>query len=265
MPGADDESKDESASRRRRRGGKKRKQRPFWQELPILIVVAAVIAALVVNFIGRPYVIPSESMEPTLHGCTGCTGDRIYVEKLSYDFGDPKPGDVAVFKGPSSSWNKDYHSQRSSNVVVRGVQNFFSFFGLVPPDENDLVKRVIAVGGQTVQCCDAQGRVMVDGKPLDEPYAHYLYPYQPGVPFATKVAGSLMINSQGREFGPVKVPEGNLWMMGDNRNRSLDSRGHVDDEYSGTVPVDDVRGRAVFKIWPPGRIGPVRSQNPQSN
>ncbi|MEU6560844.1 signal peptidase I [Nocardia nova] len=265
VPGADDEPKDESASRRRRRGGKKRKQRPFWQELPILIVVAGVIAALVVNFIGRPYVIPSQSMEPTLHGCTGCVGDRIYVEKLSYDFGDPKPGDVVVFKGPSESWNKGYHSQRSSNVVARGFQNFFSFFGLVPPDENDLVKRVIAVGGQTVQCCDAQGRVMVDGKPLDEPYANYKYPYQPGLPFATKVAGSLIVDPHGREFGPIKVPEGNLWMMGDNRNESLDSRGHVDDEYSGTVPIDDVRGRAVFKIWPPSRIGPVRSQNPQSN
>ncbi|MEV5648831.1 signal peptidase I [Nocardia sp. NPDC052254] len=261
---ADDEPKDESASRRRR-GGKKRKQRPFWQELPILIVVAAVIAALVVNFIGRPYQIPSESMEPTLHGCSGCVPDRIYVEKLSYDFGDPKPGDVAVFKGPSESWNTGHLSQRSSNVVVRGIQNFFSFFGLVPPDENDLVKRVIAVGGQTVQCCDAQGRVMVDGKPLDEPYARYDYAYQPGLPFATKVAGHLVVDPRGREFGPIKVPEGNLWMMGDNRNHSLDSRGHVEDEYSGTVPIDDVRGRAVFKIWPPSRMGPVRSQNPQSN
>jgi signal peptidase I len=269
VPGADDkraggERKDESASRSRR-GRRKRKQRPFWQELPILIVIAAVIAALVVNFIGRPYVIPSQSMEPTLHGCTGCTGDRIYVEKLSYDFGDPKPGDVVVFVGPSGSWNKSYHSNRSSNVVVRGVQNFFSFFGLVPPDENDLVKRVIATGGQTVQCCDAQGRVMVDGKPLDEPYAHYIYPYQPGLAYATKVAGGLSIDPRGREFGPVKVPEGNLWVMGDNRNESADSRAHVDDEFSGTVPIDDVRGKAVFKIWPPNRIGPVKSQNPQTN
>ncbi|WP_452448207.1 signal peptidase I [Nocardia jiangxiensis] len=251
--------------RRRSRGKKQKKQRPFWQELPILIVIAAVIAALVVTFIGRPYVIPSQSMEPTLHGCPGCTGDRIYVEKLTYDFGDPKPGDVVVFVGPSGSWNKEYHTNRSSNVVARGVQNFFSFFGLVPPDENDLVKRVIAVGGQTVQCCDAQGRVMVDGKPLDEPYARYLYPYQPGLPFAVKTPMGLSINPIGREFGPVKVPEGNLWVMGDNRNESADSRAHQDDEFSGTVPVKDVRGKAVFKIWPPGRIGPVRSQDPQQN
>nr|WP_246011451.1 signal peptidase I [Nocardia mexicana] len=233
--------------------------------MPILIVIAAVIAALVVTFIGRPYVIPSQSMEPTLHGCAGCTGDRIYVEKLSYDFGDPSPGDVVVFVGPSDSWNKAYRSNRSSNVVIRGVQNFFSFFGLVPPDENDLVKRVVATGGQTVQCCDAQGRVMVDGKPLDESYAHYNFPYQPGLPYATNVQGTLRINPVGREFGPVKVPDGNVWVMGDNRNESADSRAHVDDEYSGTVPVDDIRGKAVFKIWPPNRIGPIRSEDPQTN
>ncbi|MEU7138350.1 signal peptidase I [Nocardia sp. NPDC046473] len=247
------ESGDQGAGRRRRRRGKK--QRPFWQELPILVVIAAVIAALLVNFVGRPYVIPSESMETTLHGCAGCTGDRIYVEKLSYYWGDPRPGDVVVFVGPSSSWNDTYKSTRSSNAVARGVQNFFSFFGLVPPDENDLVKRVIAVGGQTVQCCDPQGRVLVDGKPLDEPYATYTIPYTPGQPFG---AGG------GREFAPIKVPEGNLWVMGDNRNNSRDSRAHTRDELHGTVPVSNVRGKAVFKIWPPGRIGPVRSQDPQS-
>ncbi|WP_425303693.1 signal peptidase I [Nocardia wallacei] len=265
VSGADDERAGGTTPRRRSRAKKQKKQRPFWQELPILIVIAAVIAALVVTFIGRPYVIPSQSMEPTLHGCAGCTGDRIYVEKLSYDFGDPSPGDVVVFVGPTNSWNKAYRSNRSSNVVIRGVQNFFSFFGLVPPDENDLVKRVVATGGQTVQCCDAQGRVMVDGKPLDEPYAHYSFPYQPGLPYAANVQGALRINPVGREFGPVKVPDGNVWVMGDNRNESADSRAHVDDEYSGTVPVDDIRGKAVFKIWPPNRIGPIRSEDPQTN
>ncbi|MEU0876241.1 signal peptidase I [Nocardia brasiliensis] len=245
-------SADEGVRRAERRG--KRKQRPFWQELPVLIVIAAVIAALMVNFVGRPYMIPSESMEPTLHGCAGCTGDRIYVQKLGYYWGEPRPGDVVVFVGPES-WNDTYVSHRSDNSVLRTVQNFFSFFGLVPPDENDVVKRVIAVGGQTVECCDAQGRVEVDGKPLDEPYARYLFPYVPGRPYA---AGG------GREFAPVTVPEGNLWVMGDNRDNSRDSRAHTRDELHGTVPVDNVRGKAVFKIWPPSRIGPVRAQNPQT-
>ncbi|MFB8274384.1 signal peptidase I [Nocardia colli] len=249
------DSDDERVRPRRSRRRREKKQRPFWQELPILVVIAAVIAALMVTFVGRPYVIPSQSMETTLHGCAGCTGDRIYVQKLSYYWGDPKPGDVVVFVGPPS-WNTHYQSIRSDNAVARGVQNFFSFFGLVPPDENDLVKRVIAVGGQTVQCCDAQGRVLVDGKPLDEPYARYLLPYVPGQPYGP---------GGGREFKPVKVPEGHLWVMGDNRNESADSRAHITDELQGTVPVDNVRGKAVFKIWPPSRIGPVRSENAQAN
>ncbi|MGY1895700.1 signal peptidase I [Nocardia gipuzkoensis] len=249
------ESGDENTRAGRAKRRAKNKQRPFWQELPILIVIAAVIAALMVTFVGRPYVIPSESMETTLHGCAGCTGDRIYVQKLSYYWSDPQPGDVVVFVGPPS-WNTHYKSIRSDNSAVRGVQNFFSFFGLVPPDENDLVKRVIAVGGQTVECCDPQGRVIVDGKPLDEPYARYLAPYVPGQPYNA---------SGGREFKPVKVPEGHLWVMGDNRNQSADSRAHITDELQGTVPVDNVRGKAVFKIWPPSRIGPVHSENPQSN
>ncbi|WP_069161778.1 signal peptidase I [Nocardia altamirensis] len=235
----------------RRRG---RKRRPFWQELPILIVIAAVVAALLVNFVGRPYVIPSESMEPTLHGCADCVGDRIYVQKLSYYWGDPKPGDVVVFVGPPS-WNDTFRSTRSRNTAVRGVQNFFSFFGLVPPDENDLVKRVVAVGGQVVQCCDEQGRVTVDGEPLYEPYVHTDYLWVSGQQNETY--------PRGRIFGPVHVPQGHVFVMGDNRRNSRDSRAHVGDPLQGTVPVDNIRGKAVFKIWPPGRIGPVRSENPQ--
>lgn len=96
-------------------------------------------------------------MEPTLHGCPGgCTGDRIVVEKLSYRFQEPRPGDVIVFKGGPDSWSTGYVSTRSDNVVIRGIQEVGSLVGLVPPDENDLVKRVIAVGGQTVECCDDQ-------------------------------------------------------------------------------------------------------------
>ncbi|MEU6558549.1 signal peptidase I [Nocardia nova] len=241
--------------KRRRRGKKKR---PLWQELPILIVVAGVVAALVVTFVGRPYVIPSESMEPTLHGCPGCTRDRIYVEKVGYDWGDPKPGDVVVFVAPTASWNANYTSNRSHNAVLRGVQNFFGFFGLVPPDENDLVKRVIAVGGQTVQCCDAQGRVLVDGKPLDEPYVVHNSAFDPGNPGVSFAAG-------GRAFGPVRVPAGNLWVMGDNRANSADSRYHMTDELHGTVPVSDVRGKAVVRMWPVGRIGSIGAVNPQSH
>lgn len=233
------------------------KTRSFWKELPILILVALVLSFLLQTFIARVYLIPSESMEPTLHGCNGCTGDRIVVEKLSYDFGDPHPGDVVVFLGPPS-WSNDYKSIRSSNVVIRGMQNVGSIFGVVPPDENDLVKRVIATGGQKVECCDAQGRVMVDGKPLDEPYIVNDFPFTPGTMTCDTALKS------GRCFGPVTVPDGNLWVMGDNRNNSADSRYHVGDDLQGTVPVGNVKGKAVFIVLPPGRMGTVSSPDIQS-
>src|SRR4029077_15526305 len=120
-------------------------------ETVFLVVIAVVIYSVLLTFVARPYLTPAESMEPTLHGCTGCTGDRIMVDKLSYRFSEPEPGDVVVFKGPPS-WHLGYKSIRSKNTVVRWVQNALSFIGFVPPDENDLVKRVIAVGGQTVEC-----------------------------------------------------------------------------------------------------------------
>ena len=94
----------------------KKKQRSFWRELPILVLVALVLSFLLQTFIARVYLIPSESMEPTLHGCAGCTGDRIVVEKIGYRFGDPKPGDVVVFRGPDS-WNSDFVSTRSDNTI----------------------------------------------------------------------------------------------------------------------------------------------------
>lgn len=272
--GVTDESTTVRETRAERRGKKvkqQKKQRPLWQEIPILLLVAAVLSFLLQTFIARVYLIPSESMEPTLHGCTGCTGDRIVVEKISYDFGDPQSGNVVVFLSPKD-WPEPYKSIRSTNTVIRGIQNFGSIFGLVPPDENDLVKRVIATGGQTVKCCDAQGRVEVNDKPLNEPYAHYgLPPYSndfiPGQQDCTTP------NRSSRCFGPVIVPSGRLFVMGDNRSNSADSSYHwramqgriPDDQLAAmsTVPVDNVRGKAVFKIWPPSRIGPVPSPNPQ--
>ncbi|MFH5229673.1 signal peptidase I [Antrihabitans spumae] len=234
------------------------KPRSFWRELPVLLLVALLLSFLLQTFIARVYLIPSESMEPTLHGCAGCSNDRIVVEKIGYRFGDPTPGDVIVFLGPDS-WSENYKSIRSDNVVVRGLQNIGSVFGVVPPDENDLVKRVIATGGQTVECCDDQGRILVDGKPLDEPYVVNDFPFVPGsLTCQTDV-------KSGRCFPAVKVPEGNLWMMGDNRNNSADSRFHRGDEYQGTVPVENVRGKAIFIVLPPGRMGKISSPDIQSN
>lgn len=235
---------------------REKKPRSFWRELPILILVALVLSFLLQTFVARVYLIPSESMEPTLHGCAGCTGDRIVVEKIGYRFGDPKPGDVIVFRGPDS-WNSDFTSHRSSNAIIRGAEEVGSLIGVVAPDENDLVKRVIATGGQTVECCDAQGRVLVDGKPLDEPYIQMDFPFTPDVMSCDTELKS------GRCFAPVTVPEGNVWVMGDNRSNSADSRFHVSDELMGTVPIDNVIGKAFLIALPPSRFGTLDSPDIQ--
>ena len=135
----------------------------------IVIVVAATAALLVIlyvvmiTFVARPYLIPSESMSPTVNA-----GDRVMVNKGNYLFGSPQPGDVIVFTAPPE-WSVGYQSIRSANTVVRWLQNVLSVFGLVPPDENQAVKRIIAVGGQTVECRSGTG-LTVDGKPVSEPY-----------------------------------------------------------------------------------------------
>jgi signal peptidase I len=244
------------------------KKRGALREGAILVAIALVLYYVMLTFVARPYLIPSESMEPTLHGCTGCVGDRIMVDKVTYRFSSPQPGDVIVFKGPPN-WNIGYKSIRSNDTAVRWVQNALSFVGFVPPDENDLVKRVIAVGGQTVECRMNTG-LTVDGKRLNEPFLNFVtMNVDPTNPYAACL---------GNEFGPVKVPEGRLWVMGDNRTHSADSRAHcankptdaqrgllcTGDPTLGTVPVDNVIGKARFIAWPPSRWGGVASVNPQT-
>lgn len=250
-----------------RESGKGAKKHSALREGVILVSIALVIYYVMLTFVARPYLIPSESMEPTLHGCKGCVGDRIMVDKLSYRFTSPEPGDVVVFKGPPN-WNVGYKSIRSDNVALRWVQNALSFIGFVPPDQNDLVKRIIAVGGQTV-ACRADTGLTVDGKALDEPY---LDP-------TTMMADPKVYPCLGNEFGPVAVPADRIWVMGDNRTHSADSRAHctsapadarngvlcTGDPMTGTVPVDNVIGKARFIAWPPGRWGGVSSFNPQVN
>lgn len=218
---------------------------PLWLEFIILILIALMISFVVQTFIGRIYRIPSESMEPTLIGCDGCTGDRIVVDKLVYRFTDPKPGDVIVFRGPPS-WNTGYESIRSDNPVLRAIENVGSIVGVVPPDENTLVKRVIAVGGQTVGGCSPEGDLLVDGQPLRED-SYINNPQQSKQ------------NPMNCNFGPVTVPDGNVWVMGDNRSNSADSRFHMGDELQGTVPVDNIVGKVRWIVMPLSRLGTVES------
>lgn len=233
-----------------------------------VIIVGSVLAVMFVltTFLGRQYVIPSESMESTLHGCAGCTNDRIVTDKLSYKFGDPHPGDVVVFEVPDS-WNETYDSTRSSNPVIHKLEDGLAWFGFAPPDENDYVKRVIAVGGQTVACRNADGvGVTVNGKALHEPYVDMALQEK-------NVGGRDQLNScLGPDFGPYTIPAGAVWVMGDNRTASSDSRYHMDIDpqtqernfkTGGSVPVANIRGKVRAIIYPFSRMGGVGSINPQ--
>lgn len=231
--------------------GEREKKGSFWKELPILIVVALVLTFLIQTFLARVYIIPSGSMERTLHGCTGCTGDRILVDKVIYDFRDPKPGDVVVFRGPDGWARSEFQVNSSDNAVVHWLKGFGAAIGLGPPQEYDLVKRVIAVGGETISCCNDQHRVVVDGKPLDEPYIYWM----PGT------GGPKAPN---QEFAPVKVPKNTIFVMGDSRNNSYDSRFQNGGGVNGVVPLDNVIGKARTIIWPPGRWGGVTDHDPQA-
>jgi signal peptidase I len=233
---------------------KKPHRKAPWWELPALVVLAVLIAILVKTFIVQPFYIPSASMEHTLHGCPGCSGDRILVNKLIFDFRNPHPGDIVVFHAPPG-WDDEPTSKPPGNPIVRVIRGFGQLVGVVPPDGQVLVKRVVATGGQTVKG-DTAGHVMVSKTGPNGTYRTLREPYV--------FIDAGQENSM-RTFGPVTVPKGRLWVMGDHRNDSADSRYHcgvggIDssndtdcDPKASTVPVDNVIGKAFVIAWPPSR------------
>jgi signal peptidase I len=210
------------------KAGKPKKKKSFARELLTIVVAAAVLTLLVKAFLFQVYRIPSASMENTLQ-----IGDRVLVNKVVYHFRDIARGDVIVFSG-QDSWGPDAPPP-SSDPLVRVFDDVLSGLGL-HSDQTYYIKRVIGLPGDRVACCDAQGRVTVNGVALNE--SQYIYPGEQ--PSALK-------------FNNV-VPAGHVWVMGDHRGDSEDSRYHPEDPGGGAIPQSQVVGRAFFIIWPPSQF-----------
>jgi signal peptidase I len=203
------------------------RRRSFWRELPILIAISLVLAVVIKTYFVQAFWIPSGSMENTLE-----INDRVLVNKLVYHFRGIHRGDIVVFNG-DGSWDPG-SVPTSGNIFEQFANGFASMFGFGHPGDI-LIKRVIGVPGDHVACCDAKGRVTVNGVPLNE--QSYLFPGD--------APSQIRFN--------IIVPAGRLWVMGDNRLYSDDSRLHQDDPGFGTIPESAVIGRAFVIIWPPSR------------
>lgn len=205
------------------------RDRQSWWDVPLTIALAVGIVLLITTFVAKPFSIPSGSMEDTLK-----IGDRVLVNRAVYHFRPIERGDVIVFDG-SDSFIRSSEVPRRNPVV--GVFTWLGqSIGLVPPDSTDFIKRVIGVGGDRVTCCDAQGRLLVNGTPLEE--SAYLF------------AG----DAPSTQAFDVVVPQGMLWVMGDHRSNSADSRAHMGDPGGGFVPESKVVGRAMAVLWPLSRL-----------
>jgi signal peptidase I len=209
--------------RRFRRGNGKPERTPkskgagsFLRELPVLLLIAFVLALLIKSFLVQAFYIPSESMEPTL-----LIGDRVLVNKVVYHLHPPRRGDIIVFEDPHPAASAHRNAlQAFAHWLTQGL-------GVSSNPEKDFIKRVIALPGETIEI--KRGEVFINGKKLAEPY--------------------LGVDADLRDFGPVTVPARNLFVMGDNRPNSNDSRFGLK-----FIPYDKVVGRAFVIIWPPSRI-----------
>lgn len=193
---------------------KTKAHRSFWRELPVLVLIALVVAVLIKTFLFQAFFIESGSMTDTL-----IEGDRVMVNKLSYRFGDPGQGDVVVFDPPASEGE-----ERSENIAQAVLRNIAESVGLSQPS-SEFIKRVIAIEGEVIEIQD--NVVLINGSPIQESYVR---------------EGSVMA-----DMAPLTVPNNELFVMGDNRNQSRDSR------FFGTIPEGDVVGRAFVTVWPPSR------------
>ncbi|MBY8870940.1 signal peptidase I [Micromonospora sp. PLK6-60] len=216
----------------RRRARRGRRQMPLWQELPLLLIVAFCLAVLIRTFLLQAFYIPSGSMEDTL-----LVGDRVLVNKIVYDVRDPVRGEVVVFRG-TDKWVAQEVREPEPGLAGKVGRTLGDLVGVSRPGEKDFIKRVIGVPGDRVRCCDEQGRLIVNGVSLDEPYVIRDSPLD--VPPNPKECRS-------RLFNEVVVPPGQIWVMGDHRAVSQDAR------CQGPVPIENVVGRAFMVVWPSSR------------
>jgi signal peptidase I len=199
------------------------------REFALIVIGALIVSSILRAFVGQMFIIPSESMENTL-----LVGDRVVVEKLT----DVKRGDVVVFEDPGGWLGPEESGQKRGSIG-----RFFEVVGLLPDSSHGhLIKRLIGMPGDKVACCDSKGRLLVNGQPLDE--TSYLYPG----------------DAPSEPVFQVTVPAGRVFVMGDHRSASGDSRVHLQETTDGGiqgdaafVPMDKITGRAIFIVWPAGR------------
>jgi signal peptidase I len=184
-------------------------------DLLVLTAIAIVATVVVKAFLAQAFYIPSESMEPQLH-----IGDRVVVSRVAYRLHDPRRGDIVVFDSPSSAGSGGPGFPRSV------VDDLLETLAVKRPPDTELIKRVIALEGETIEAHD--GHVWINGRQLREPYL------ADGVTTAS--------------FGPERVPDDHVFVLGDNRSNSQDSR------FIGPVATDSIVGRAIARVWPPGRV-----------
>lgn len=205
----------------------------FLRDVLVIVVVAVLVSFLVKTFVVRSFYIPSGSMEDTL-----LVDDRIFVDELTPRFGGYDRGDIVVFRDPGGWLPAAVAPERPP--FIEAIDGVLSFVGLTAPDSDDhLVKRIIGMPGDRVVCCNGAGQITINGVPVDET----VY---------TKLPDGSPASADPFE---VTVPDGHLWVLGDNRNSSKDSRYNTDQPGQGFVPIDNVVGRAFVITWPFDRFG----------
>ncbi|WP_341974956.1 signal peptidase I [Microbacterium sp. LTA6] len=229
-----------AAATRRRRG-----VLVFLRDVVVIIVIAALVSFVVKTFVVRSFYIPSASMERTL-----LINDRILVDELTPRWTDYERGDIVVFKDPGG-WLAAQPQTPARPPLVEAVDWVLTFVGLSTSDAQDhLVKRVIGLPGDHVVCCNALGQITVNGAPIDE--LDYL-----NLPQGDTAASN--------EAFDVVVPDDSLWLLGDNRDRSRDSRAHQELPSGGFVPLPNVVGKAFFTTWPLDRLGTIDGHHDSFN